>query len=588
MSEQIQKVGNYILLEKLAVGGMAEVYLAKIISSDKLVAIKKILATHSDTSEYVKLFQEEVKVSLNLKHGNIISYYDFLFEKDELYLVMEFVNGFTLRRLIGDLKFKSTKLNWAQALYVVSEVAAGLDHAHRSVDSITHQKLNIIHRDINPHNIMIGFDGNVKIIDFGIAKADSRTDVTKVGTIKGKFSYMSPEQAGAQPLDNRSDIYALGIVFWELLTGKKMHEGRNDLETLKRIRSTEIRSPREIDPHIPEEIEKIVLKALEKDPSQRYQKASDLRFDIMHILNTGFPEFRPSDFAEFISATYSELIKARIEKLSYFAKVKLEKDSSSNRVAQLSAVGGTVMTSIRSSQLELPEGFETKASAGSVNPKAQLNFQHFKEEKQIFATDVKTHTKQKAANFFSEAKLEDEENPSSGFDFRKILERSWLWNLKHFALIIIVIYAGFSFHRQFIDPNAGSDLFSTDQSSQASEIGSGDNTHAQVTPTNFQQESIKANDDFSSRFFRRMKASGKLSYVNIKIENAQPNETNIYVDGKIIYDKAPVRKFPIYANQTVTIVAYSPRLKLYDEKKVVIPAGRTMNVNLNMRPYRRK
>lgn len=587
MSEQIQKVGNYILLEKLAVGGMAEVYLAKIISSDKLVAIKKILANHSDTNEYVKLFQEEINVSLNLKHGNIVSYYDFLREKDELFLVMEFVNGFNLRKLIGDLKFKNSKLSLAQSLYVVSEVAAGLDHAHRSVDSITHQKLNVIHRDINPHNIMIGFDGSVKIIDFGIAKANSRTDVTNVGTIKGKFSYMSPEQAGAMPLDSRSDIYALGIVFWELLTGKKMHEGRNDLETLKKIRSTEIRPPREIDPHIPEEIEKIVLKALEKDPNQRYQKASDLRFDVMRILNDGFPEFRPSDFSDFVSTTYSELIKARIEKLSCFAKMKLDKNNSVERVSPSPPSGDTGVTNSKS-HLELPEGFEARTDSGTnmnSSQKGPISFEHLKEEKQIFASEVKVHTKQKAAYFFPETKIE-EEAPESGFDFIRFLENSWLWNLKHLALIIVVIYAALSFHHQFIDPSG--DIFNSEQSSQASEMSSADVTRAQVTPVSFQQDITQPTDDFSSRFFRKMKASGKLSYVNINVENSKAYETNIYVDGKAIYDKPPVRKFPIYANQTVTIVAYNPRSKLYDEKKVFIPAGRVMNVNLNMRPYRRK
>lgn len=586
MSEQIQRVGNYILLEKLAVGGMAEVYLAKIVSSDKLVAIKKILSAHSNTAEYVKLFQEEVKVSLHLKHGNIISYYDYFFENDVLYLVMEFVNGFTLRKLVGDLKFKNEKMAWAHALYVVAEVAAGLDHAHRSVDSITHQKLNIIHRDINPHNIMVGFDGNVKIIDFGIAKADSRADVTKVGTIKGKFSYMSPEQAAAQPLDNRSDIYALGIVFWELLAGKKMHEGRNDLETLKKIRSTEIKSPREIDSNIPVELEMIVMRALERDPNQRYQKASDLRFDIIHILNQGFPNFRPSDFADFIAKVYAELIRARIEKFSYFAKVKIENDGLPRVPNSTNAPVATAQ--VASFPIELPEGFETKIGSVGTNKKGPLNFEHLKSEKQIFAAEVKTFTKQKAANFFGENRLQEEDEPKNSFNLRKILENSFLWNLKHLALILIVIYAGYSFNKQFIDPNVASEFYKFDQSSLSTTVGSADASQGQVSQASFNQGPTSDSDDFSAKFFKKMKASGKLSYVNIKLENTRPSETNIYVDGKIIYDKAPVRKFPIYANQTVTIVAYNPRMKLYDEKKIVIPSGRTMNVNLNLRPYKQK
>lgn len=582
MSEQIQKVGNYILLEKLAVGGMAEVYIAKIISSDKLVAIKKILSSHADTSEYIKLFQEEIKVSLNLKHGNIVGYYDFIHEKNELYLVMEFVNGFTLRKLIGDLKFRSSKLNLAQCLYIVSEVAAGLDHAHRSVDSITHAKLNVIHRDINPHNIMVGFDGNIKIIDFGIAKADSRDDVTKVGTIKGKFSYMSPEQASALPLDNRSDIYALGIVFWELLTGQKMHEGKNDLDTLKRIKSTEIRSPREIDPQISQEVEKIVLRALEKDPNKRYQKASDFRFEVNQLLTTLFPEFRPSTFADFVSWQYAELIRSRIEKFSYFSKVKLEVEGSTSGLTPPPVPNNSKGTAITESKagVELPEGFESRTPSSKRGP---LSFQQLKEEKQIFASEIKIQTKQKAANFFYEDNPIVEEPTEAGFKFKKILENSFIWNLKHLVFILIVIYAGFSFYRDF-----GSDLNRTDHSSEAMSVNSADATRGQEAGAKFPQDPVRGGDDFSSKFLRRMKASGQLSYVNISIENSQAADTNIYVDGKIIYNKPPLRKFPVYANQTATIVAYNARLKLYDEKKVVIPAGRTMNVKLNMRAYRRK
>lgn len=583
MSEQIRKVGNYILLEKVAVGGMAEVYLAKIISSDKLVAIKKIISQHADTSEYVKLFQEEIKVSLNIKHGNIVSYYDFLYEKDELFLVMEFVNGLTLRRLIGDLKFKSSKLNLAQCLYIVSEVAAGLDHAHRSVDAITNKKLNVIHRDINPHNVMVGFNGHIKIIDFGIAKADSRTDVTRVGTIKGKFSYMSPEQAGALPIDSRSDIYALGIVFWELLTGQKMHEGKNDLETLKKIRTTEIRSPREIDPQIPVEIEQIVLRALEKDPNQRYQKASDFRFDVNQLLNAKFPEFRPSDFADFVSGMYSELIKSRIEKLSYFAKVRLDGESGPSRVEVIQVVNkkDTVVTSLVP---ELPEGFESK---NANKRKDSLNFQQLKEEKQIFASEIKVHTKQKAANFFSDQNAIEEQTQVKKFDPFKILENSVLWNLKHLALIVIVVYAGLSFYRQFFSPQLGANAFSLDQSSEASSGDLVDESNSPAGSGDFQQGSSQR-EDFSSKFLKKMKASGKLSYVNISVENYQGSDTNIYIDGKIIYDKAPIRKFPVYANQTATIVAYNPRLKMYGEKKVLIPTGRTMNVKLTLRPYKSK
>lgn len=581
MSEQIQKVGNYILLEKLASGGMAEVYLAKMISSDKLVAIKKILPNRAETEEYIRLFQEEIKVSLQLKHGNIVNYYDFIIDKDQLYLVMEFVNGMTLRKLLGDMRFRDSKLSLAQSLYIASEVASGLDHAHRTVDSITNKKLNVIHRDINPHNVMIGFDGTVKIIDFGIAKADFRKDLTKVGTIKGKFSYMSPEQAEAKPVDSRSDIYALGIVLWELLTGQKMHDCKNDFESLKKIRATQIRSPRVIDPQIPAEIEKIVLKALEKDPLLRYQKVSDMKFEINQVLSSMFAEFRPADFADFISSIYSELIRSRIEKLSYFARVKFEQGFHSPPAAAERPVLAKeihVPAAHNSVQLELPDGFESKMA--STN-KDHLSFDNLKQEKNIFATEVKMHSKQKASQFFSDSKP-DEETSLASQDFMALLENSVLWNLKHFALIVIVLYAGFSFYKQFLNPDMSKNIFSIDQSSEAAKTD--------VDPANEAQPIFISpkEDDFSSKFLKKMRASGRVSYVNISIENSTAADTHIYIDGKVIYDKAPIRKFPIYANKTTTVVAYNPRLKIYDERKLVIQAGRTMSVKLVLKPYHQK
>ncbi len=580
MSEQILRVGNYILLEKLAAGGMAEVYLAKMASSDKLVALKKILPVHAETPEYLNLFKEEVKVSLNLQHGNIVGFIDFIHENDQMYLVMEFINGFNLLRLMADLRFKKTKFNLPQCLFIVSEVASGLDYAHRSVDAITTKKLNIIHRDINPHNIMVAFDGNIKIIDFGIAKADSRSDITKVGTIKGKFSYMSPEQASAQPLDCRADIYALGVVFWELLTGRRLHDGKNDLETLTKIKNSPVPPPREFDPRIPSELERIVMKALEKDLNKRYQKISDFKFELDQYLQTNFPEFRPADFAAYVGGMYAELIKSRVEKLLYFSKVKFQTNTilaglpESRRDRRKSTSSGTEI------KVELPEGFESK---NPPNHDENINFEHLSKENP-FVSEVKVQTKQKAAQFFSNKQL-DEENTKidkeKKFDVDSFFDVSFFTNFKHLAIMALIGYAGFSFYKQnFATSVAFNYPLYADQVQTTPAVQPEAPAHAQ----DLSRAPAKTND-FSQDIYRKLKESNNLAYSNISIENSPTADTKIFIDGKLLYQRAPIQKFPVYANQLTTITAYNKKLNLYDEKKVTIPPGDTMDVKLIMRHY---
>lgn len=577
MAEQIQKIGNYVLLEKLAVGGMAEVYLGKIISSDKLVAIKKVRSNHASTNEYVKLFKEEIKVSLNLKHGNIVNYFDYIFESDELFLVMEFVNGVTLRKLIGDLREKKAKLNTAQSLYIVSEVAGGLDHAHSSVDAITHNRLNIIHRDINPHNIMLGFDGSIKIIDFGIAKADSQVDTTKVGTIKGKFSYMSPEQASAKPIDSRTDIYALGIVLWELLTGKKLHEGKNDLETLKKIRATVVPSPREIDPRISVEIEKVVMKALEKDPNSRYQKATDLRYDLNQLLLTQFSDFRPTEFSELMRAVYADTIKSRVEKLTYFAQLKFSQQSLFSPPpppppsSEPSRRSSERREDTSKTDIELPEGFESKTV---TRRKEKLDFEELKYEENIFGAEVKMQSKQKAANFFAEPKSIEEEEPKD-VDFKRILENSILWNLKHLALILVIIYAGFSFYLQFVNPRV-SPAAKTSSASIEEKNSEG--------PTVALDLSQKTNANYRKVASVPQQQLEGFSYLNIMVDRRYARDTHIYIDGKLIPETTALNRLPVPSNKSVTVKAYNFKSNLYDEKKVMAHSGKVWDVQINLKP----
>ncbi|MGZ3770203.1 MAG: protein kinase domain-containing protein [Bdellovibrio sp.] len=325
MSQAIEHFGKYILLERLATGGMAEVYLSKstgAVGVNKFVAIKRILPQYSDHQEFIEMFKEEAKIAVNLNHGNVVSIYDFGVERSQFFLVMEYVEGRNLRQVLNELKKSNTQFVIEQIVYMIKEVAAGLDHAHRCLDGTTGKPLNIVHRDMSPQNIMISFEGEVKIIDFGIAKAETQLEATKAGTLKGKYGYMSPEQADGQSIDPRTDIFSLGIVLWELLANDRLFTSNSEAAILRKIRECQIPSIRKINPSVPPELEVIVNKALAKDKSLRYQTAAAFHRDLNRFLNTQFPEFSPHDFSVFMKNAFSTAFLEQRRKLVEFAKIQ--------------------------------------------------------------------------------------------------------------------------------------------------------------------------------------------------------------------------------------------------------------------------
>lgn len=326
MSQAVEFFGKYILLERLAAGGMAEVYLSKstgAVGVNKFVAIKRILPQYSDHQEFIDMFKEEAKIAVNLNHGNVVSIYDFGVEKHQFFLVMEYVEGRNLRQVLNELKKSNAHFTVEQVVYIIKEVAAGLDHAHRCIDGTTGKPLNIVHRDMSPQNIMVSFEGEVKIIDFGIAKAETQIEATKTGTLKGKYGYMSPEQADGQPIDPRTDIFSLGIVLWELLANDRLFTSNSEAVILRKIRDCQIPSIRKINPSVSPELERIVNKALAKDRGLRYETASALHRDLNRFLNTQYPEFSAHDFSIFMKNAFSAAFLEQRRKLIEFAKVQI-------------------------------------------------------------------------------------------------------------------------------------------------------------------------------------------------------------------------------------------------------------------------
>lgn len=323
-----EKFGKYILLEKLAAGGMAEVYLAKSAGAsgvNKFVAIKRILPQFSGNEEFIQMFQDEAKVSVNLNHSNVVSIYDFGVEHGQFYIVLEFVEGRNLRQIINELKKNNKSLKIEEAVYIIKEAAAGLDHAHRCTDQKTGRPLNITHRDMSPQNIMVSFEGEPKVIDFGIAKqSDAEKEETRAGTLKGKFAYMSPEQAESEEVDPRTDVFALGIILWELLANDRLFTGSNENAILRKVRECQIPSIRKINPLVPVELERIVMKALSKEKNNRYQTAANLQKELNRFLNTQYPDFSTQDLSKTIIDCFKAAFTEGREKLVAYSKIDVE------------------------------------------------------------------------------------------------------------------------------------------------------------------------------------------------------------------------------------------------------------------------
>ena len=265
-----QPFGKYILLNKIALGGMAEIFRAKTIGAEgfeKEVVIKRILPHFTEDEAFVTMFIDEAKVSSGLNHPNIVQIFDFDIEQDTYYISMEYIEGKDLKRLM-DCGVKGGKpLSVEQVVYIIMETCKGLHYAHTK--KRRGKPLNIIHRDVSPHNVMVSFDGEVKVMDFGIAKAAARSTKTRAGTVKGKCAYMSPEQARGKQLDPRSDMFAVGVMMWEMLTHRRLFAGDSDFETLSNVLKAEVPPPSTLNNTVPPAIDAILLKCLSKDRDDR-------------------------------------------------------------------------------------------------------------------------------------------------------------------------------------------------------------------------------------------------------------------------------------------------------------------------------
>ena len=259
--------GKYYLLERINVGGMAEVFKAKatgVEGFERIVAVKRILPSIAEDEEFITMFIDEAKIAVQLTHANIAQIFDLGKVDDSYFIALEYVHGKDLRAIFNRARARGEQLPVPMACYVIMKLCEGLDYAHNKRDA-GGQFLNLVHRDVSPQNILVSYEGEVKIIDFGIAKAAGKAGRTQAGILKGKFGYMSPEQVQGFEIDRRSDVFGVGICLYELLTGERLFVGESDFATLEKVRNVDIMPPSTYNRRIPEELEQIVLKALARD-----------------------------------------------------------------------------------------------------------------------------------------------------------------------------------------------------------------------------------------------------------------------------------------------------------------------------------
>lgn len=315
--------GDYVLLDRIAAGGMAEVYRAKMTGVEgfqKLVAVKCILPAYTSRREFAEMFVDEAKLAAELVHPNIIQIQQLGRIADQLYIAMELVHGRDLRHLMQRAREPKRPLPVEFAAYVASQAALGLDYAHHKAD-MSGRPLNLIHRDVSPQNLLVGYEGRVKVVDFGIARADVREHKTNIGILKGKIAYMAPEQVQDGPLDRRTDLFALGLVLHEMLAGRPVFEGSDQFQTIERIRHAKVPDVRDFRPDVPDELAEIVARALAADPDARFSTGAMMAEALTSLLIRGRTIFSSKHAQEVMGELYPDEIAELPGRLQRYAQV---------------------------------------------------------------------------------------------------------------------------------------------------------------------------------------------------------------------------------------------------------------------------
>jgi len=385
-SEKIDKkerFGRYLILDHLVDGGMAKICRARFLGeqADKVVAIKMVQSQYSKDESFKTMFMDEIKVAFGLQHPNIIQTFDYGIQNDQLFVAMEYIDGKNLKEYLDKIKEKGFVFPVDVTTYILTQVCNGLHYAHTLTDRLSGKEYKLVHRDISPHNIMLDFDGAVKIIDFGIAKSKSNSEATQAGTIKGKLAYLAPEYLEGLELDHRYDQFAVGITLWEMLCGRRLFTANNDLATLKKIQECKVPVPSTINPNVPKDLDTIVMRALSKDRNKRFRDLDEMSKHLNKFLYTNFPDFNSSDLRYFTQDLFSDYIKKDREKLFEFGKIDIRpyiedlKRDGQGKVNLANAVEVTKKNIVNNTEFDFTDDFNESGDKTSNTGSGTLDTQ---------------------------------------------------------------------------------------------------------------------------------------------------------------------------------------------------------------------
>jgi serine/threonine protein kinase len=302
-------VGRYAIYEEIASGGMASVHFARLTGPSgfaRTVAIKRAHPHLARDPDFALMFLDEARLASRIRHSNVVSTIDVLQTPTELVLVMDYVHGESLWKLVRTAKERGERVPTSIAASIMIDTLHGLHAAHEAKDE-RGAPLGIVHRDVSPQNILVGVDGITRLVDFGIAKAAGRLHSTRDSSVKGKYAYMAPEQARGEPVSRLTDTYAAAIVFWEILTGERLFVGKNEAETIHKCLVGRVQPPSLFVPGLGPQLDEVLRKALSREPAKRYQTARDMALDIESCV----PAIRPSEVGSWVERIAEDTLSAR-------------------------------------------------------------------------------------------------------------------------------------------------------------------------------------------------------------------------------------------------------------------------------------
>jgi serine/threonine-protein kinase len=306
-------IGRYTLYFEIGAGGMASVFLARESGPAGLarwVAIKRIHPHLGRETRFVEMFLDEARLAARISHPNVTQLYELGEAEGTWYMAMEYLHGETLSALARALWRSGEMIPWPICVRIAAQACEGLQHAH-DLAGDSGEPLGLVHRDVSPQNLLVTYAGIVKVMDFGIAKAAGKISQTNTGALKGKVSYMSPEQVRGRPVDRRSDVFSLGVVLWELSTGRRLFKDESEFESMRRVTEAEVRPPTELGARIPQELEKVILRALSREPDDRFPTAAQMQRELELIIAKRGYVVGSSELSTLMRKTFADRIGLR-------------------------------------------------------------------------------------------------------------------------------------------------------------------------------------------------------------------------------------------------------------------------------------